>query len=224
MAKILVVEDDEQLLNIIGRWLTNEHHTAELLVEGEEALFRLKTYDYDLVILDWGLPDMQGIDVIKEYRGHKGKAPMLMLTARNSIEERVQGLDTGADDYLTKPFHAKELLARVNSLLRRPNPVSEVATLKLGDIELDLRRLIAHADGEEHALPPREFALLEFFMRHPGKIHSSEHLLHCVWPDDDSGATPEALATCVRRLRKKFKQGELLIRNVHGEGYGFFVE
>lgn len=224
MAKILVVEDDEQLLNIIGRWLANEHHTAELIVEGEEALFRLKTYDYDLVILDWGLPDMQGIDVVKEYRGHKGKAPMLMLTARNTIEDRVQGLDTGADDYLTKPFHAKELIARVNSLLRRPTPATEVATLKLGEIELDLRTLKARTDGKELTLSPREFALLEFLMRHPGKIHSNEHLLSSVWPDDDPGATPEALATCVRRLRKKFEQGESLIRNVHGEGYGLFIE
>jgi two-component system OmpR family response regulator len=219
VAKILIVEDDVQLSEIVARWLTNEHHVPECVEDGEEALSRLKHYAYELVILDWHLPGMQGIDVLTSFRAAGGRTPVLMLTGKRSVEEKMQGLDGGADDYLTKPFHGKELTARVRALLRRPVDVLD-NVLRVGDIELNTVTYRAHRAGVDLKLVPKEFALLQFLMRYPGRYFTAAKLLSEVWPTD-SDATTDALTTCLKRLRRKIdREGEdSVIKNVHGMGY-----
>lgn len=223
MAKILIVEDDVQLAEIIGRWLTNEHNTVELVADGEDALSHLKLYAYELIILDWQLPGMEGIEILNRYRAAGGKTPILMLTGKRTIEDKMQGLDSGADDYLTKPFHGKELTARVRALLRRPVDLLD-SVLKVGDIELDPQACKVRRAGAELQLLPKEFALMQFFMRHPGQYFSAARLMSEVWPSDSESGT-DALTTCIKRLRKKLdpEGAESVIHNVHGMGYGLKV-
>jgi two-component system OmpR family response regulator len=224
LSKILIVEDDVQLAEIIGRWLTNEHHVVELVEDGKDALSRLKLYAYELVILDWQLPSMEGIDILNEFRALGGRTPILMLTGKRSVEEKMRGLDSGADDYLTKPFHGKELTARVRALLRRPVAVLD-NVLKVGDIELDTQTYRALRGGIDLKLVPKEFALLQFMMRHPGRYFTASKLLSEVWPSE-SDATTDALTTCLKRLRRKLdpEGQESVIKNVHGMGYALIVE
>ena len=224
MAKILIVEDDVQLAEIVGRWLTNEHHVVELVEDGEDALSRLKIYSYELIILDWSLPGMEGIEILTRFRGAGGQTPILMLTGKRTIEDKMTGLDSGADDYLTKPFHGKELTARVRALLRRPVDVLD-NVLKIGDVELDSRNFTVSRGNEPIKLVPKEFALLEFFMRHPGRYFTANKLLNEVWPSESEAST-DALTTCLKRLRRKIdREGEeSVIKNVHGMGYAFIVQ
>jgi DNA-binding response OmpR family regulator len=224
LAKILIVEDDVQLAEIIGRWLTNEHHVAELVADGQDALSRLKLYAYELIILDWQLPGMEGIEILTEFRAGGGKTPILMLTGKRTIEDKMQGLDSGADDYLTKPFHGKELTARVRALLRRPVDVTD-NILKVGDIELDTQTYKALRGGEDLKLVPKEFALLQFLMRHQGRYFTANKLLSEVWPTESDSST-DALTTCLKRLRRKLdpEGQESVIKNVHGMGYALIIE
>ncbi|HEY9758401.1 MAG TPA: response regulator transcription factor [Oculatellaceae cyanobacterium] len=219
MAKILVVEDDKSLCNAIGDYLALDHHSAEFANDGVEAKQRLKLYGYDLIILDWELPGATGVEVLKDFRGQGGTTLVLMLTGRGAISDKEVGLDAGADDYLTKPFHAKELQARVRALLRRPQVLTG-SVLKAGDITLDTSNYVVKRGDEEIRLLPKEFTLLEFMMRHPGRVFAAEALLNNVW-SDESDATPGALTTCVGRLRKKIDVDgrPSLIRTVHGVGY-----
>jgi two-component system OmpR family response regulator len=219
VAKILVVEDDKTLCNAIGDYLALDHHSAEFANDGTEAIQRLKLYGYDLVILDWELPGASGVEVLKDFRGRGGTTLVLMLTGRGNITDKEVGLDSGADDYLTKPFHAKELQARVRALLRRPQVLTS-SVLKVGDVTLDTSNYVVKRGDEEIRLLPKEFTLLEFMMRHPGRVFAADALLNRVW-SDESDATPGALTTCVGRLRKKIDiEGRpSLIRTVHGVGY-----
>lgn len=219
MSKILLVEDDQGLAKLVRNWLSLEHHTVEYVEDGEEALHRLKINEYDLIILDWSLPKMTGLDVLQEFRGFGGNTPVIMLTGKDSISDKELGFDTGADDYLTKPFHGKELTARIKALLRRPaNLVSDV--LKVGDIVLERADFRVTRNGQEVRLLPKEFALLEFLMRYPNKVFSAEALLERVWVSE-SEATVDAVTSCIKRLRKKLEVdgAKSPISTVHGVGY-----
>lgn len=219
MAKVLLVEDDSELAEAVQRWLENEHHTVESVADGMEAHERLNIYKYDVLILDWELPGMSGVDVCKKYRANGGTAPILILTGKSTVSEKETGLDAGADDYLTKPFHMKEMAARVRALLRRTGRFNET-TLKVRDIVLEPGLYSVTRDGAEIRLLPKEFALLEFFMRHPGEVFSAEALLDRVWISE-SDVTPDAVVTCIKRLRKKIaiEDQPSLIRTIHGIGY-----
>lgn len=217
MAKILIVEDNEDLANTVRTFLMFEHHTVEHLVDGQEASDHLRTFQYELVILDWSLPNLSGLDILKRFRSLGGTTPVLMLTGHDTVSEKEAGLDSGADDYLTKPFHMKELGARVRALLRRPAAVNS-NVLEAGNITIDTAKYRVTVNGEPMTLVPREFQLLEFFMRHPNQVFSPEALLNRVWPSD-SDATTEALRTALKRLRKKVDPDGNLLRTVHGVGY-----
>lgn len=219
MAKILVVEDDVSLCNAIGDYLALDHHKTEFVNDGQEAIQRLKVYGYDLIILDWELPKASGVEILKDFRGRGGMTLILMLTGRDAIGDKEVGLDAGADDYLTKPFHAKELQARVRALLRRPQTMTG-PVLQVGDLSLDLTNYVVKRGAEEIRLLPKEFTLLEFMMRHPSRVFSSEALLNHAW-SDESDSTAGALTTCIGRLRKKIDvEGKpSMIRTVHGVGY-----
>jgi DNA-binding response OmpR family regulator len=222
MAKILIVEDDIELAKVISRWLTNEGHLCEEVGDGLEATHRLERFTYELIILDWTLPEVAGIDVLNKHRKAGGKAPVLMLTGKGGIEDKLTGFRTGADDYLTKPFEGRELTARVEALLRRPADLHS-ARLSVGPLELLPSVHAVSLKGKKIPLVPREYALLQFLMRHPNQLFKPDKILDLVWKND-SEASYEALTTCIKRLRKKLdKENEpSLIRNVHGVGYGLF--
>jgi len=219
VAKVLVIEDDVALAKMISDWLSIEHHKTELVHDGNDAADRLKVYDYDLIVLDWELPGVKGVDLLKEFRSRGGLTPVLMLTGRGNIEDKEKGFDYGADDYLTKPFHAKELTARLRALLRRPEGYLG-ETLTVGDISLEHANFRVTRAGEEIRLLPKEFALLEFLMRNQNRVFAPEALLNRVWVTE-SESTIDALTTCIKRLRKKIDvEGKpSIIRTVHGVGY-----
>lgn len=219
MAKILVLEDDLPLSAIIKQRLTAEHHLVETVASGKEAYELLDVYEYELLILDWTVPDMSGFDICKLFRAKGGVTPILVLTARNTVQEKELGLDAGADDYLTKPFHLNELSARVRALLRRPRNVFG-NILQAGEVSLETGTHHVTSNGEEIQLQPAEFSLLEFFMKNPDQVFSPQALLSRIWPSDEE-VTLNAVYICIRRVRQKLdKPGEpSIIETVHGVGY-----
>lgn len=224
MAKVLVVEDDKLLANMIADFLRAQQYTIECVYNGADAEELLRNYHYDAIVIDWGLPEKTGIEVVKKFRFDGGTAPILMLTGRDTIDEKEQGLDNGADDYLTKPFHMKELSARLRAILRRAAPTKR-STLSAGDLELDPVAHKVTRDGEELSLHPREFALLEHLMRNPNQVFSAENLLDRVWKSDSS-VGPEGVRASIKRLRKKIdvEGKESLIETVYGVGYKLKTE
>ncbi|HEY9793633.1 MAG TPA: response regulator transcription factor [Candidatus Obscuribacterales bacterium] len=221
MAKILIVEDDVGLARMVSDWLKFEHHMVEMANNGRDGLDKLKSFEYDLVVLDVDLPELSGIEVCKEFRSTGGTTPVLLLTGKNTLTDKETGFGAGADDYLTKPFHMKELSMRLRALLRRAEGSFAVGDqLKYRDIELDVKTHRVTRSGKELQLLPKEFALLEFLMRHQGQVFNGEALLSRVWASE-SETSIDAVSTCIKRLRKKIDlEGEnSLIRTVHGVGY-----
>lgn len=224
MAKILIVEDEADLAKLVRNWLEREHHLVEIAESGIDALTHLQVNRFDVVILDLMLPELSGMEVCRRYRQTLGKTPILMLTAKDTVEDKEAGLDAGADDYLTKPFHLKELSARVRALVRRGSNQPNV-TLQFRDIVIDLNEFSVTKAGAEIHLLPKEFRLLEFLVRHPNHVFSAEELLSSVWESD----TPALLDTVrghVKRLRKKLDTpGEpSIIATVYGIGYKIEID
>ncbi|HEY9790287.1 MAG TPA: response regulator transcription factor [Candidatus Obscuribacterales bacterium] len=216
MSKILLVEDDIDLAGMVEQNLAREHATVEVVHTGDAALDVLAVSDYDLLILDWELPGASGIEICKWYRQHGGQAPVLMLTGKSSVVEKETGLDSGADDYLTKPFSMRELSARARAALRRTTVLASNVLMQ-GGYKMDPFKFSLERDGKRISLQPREFALLEFLMRHPGEVFSPEALLERIWRSDTEAGL-DALRACVKRIRKKLDDAEL-IETVHGMGY-----
>lgn len=219
MPKILLVEDDQSVAKTIIEWLLIDKYLVEHEPSGDSGYDMLRAYQYDLVILDINLPRMSGIEICREYRNKGGTTPILMLTGRDTIDEKETGLDAGADDYLTKPFHLKELSARVRALLRRPAGLhSEILTC--GSLSLDARNHTVTRGGAILHLPRMEFALLEFFMRHPDQVFNPTVLLDRVWTAD-SDKSPETIRTTIKKLRQKIDEPgcDSILKNVHGVGY-----
>ena len=219
MAKILLIEDDELLAASVRKYLQNRGHEIEWVADGKEGLDRLRFYHYDLAILDWQLPSMDGPNVVKEYRNQGGICPVLMLTGNSEVDQRVAGLDAGADDYLTKPFSIEEVNARIQAILRRPANLFP-ATLCLGNLEVDIARKSVKRDGIAIKLLPKEFALLEFLLRRADQFFDVNALLSHVW-SSESEASEAAVWQVVKRLRQKLDEPdtESIIVNVKGMGY-----
>jgi DNA-binding response OmpR family regulator len=219
MAKILIVEDEHDLSGLVRNWLCRENHLVEQAENGLEALARMETSKFDLIILDLMLPGMSGMEVCQQFRKKSGQTPILMLTAKDNVEDKAAGLDAGADDYLTKPFHLKELAARVRALLRRglSRPGN---TLKIRDIEIDASECRVTKNGQIVHLLPKEFRLFEFLVRHPNHVFSAEELLANVW-ESDTSALLDTVRGHITRLRKKIDtQNEpSIISTVYGMGY-----
>ncbi len=224
MARILIADDDKELSGLIEDWLVHEKYTVDVVHNGGDASEMIKTYDYDVIVLDWDMPELSGIQVCREYRSRGGGTPVLMLTGKSSIDSKEVGLDSGADDYLTKPVELRELSARVRALLRR-KPMKHVTTLNVGDLCLDPTKRTVTKKGKEIELWPIEFALLEFLMLHPNQVFNSDALLHQVWKSEAS-AGPEAVRTTIKRLRKRIDDDskKSLIKNVYGFGYKLTTE
>lgn len=218
MAKILVVEDDDELQDLLKIELTGSHYTVEVAGSGEEALELLEITKFDLIMLDVTLPGITGVEVCKTYRDKGNTTPILMLTGNRGIDDKTSGLDSGADDYLTKPFDTRELHARLRSLLRRGHAAtSNVLSAKNITLDIDSREVTR--DGANIKLLPKEFALLQFLMLNPNKCFKPEALLDRVW-QSDKAVTLSTVYTTLKTLRDKVSPGDdELIENVHGVGY-----
>jgi len=219
MPKILLVEDDLDLAGSLVDWLQFEHHTVEHCANGREALERLKFFEFDIVILDWNLPEMDGVDILKQYRDWGGATPIIMLTGRSGITEIEQGLSRGADDYVAKPCDARVLSARIKAVLRRHTKIYQ-DTMRVRDLEIDPAKHRVSKNGAELKLQPKEFAVLEFLLRHPNEAFSVESLLSRIW-SSDSEASPDTVRVCITRLRNKIDSPDQpsIIRTVHRIGY-----
>ncbi|HKI60627.1 MAG TPA: response regulator transcription factor, partial [Mariprofundaceae bacterium] len=203
--KILVVEDEERVAQFIQKGLKEEGHAVDVSYDGEDGGFLAEVNDYDLIILDLMLPKKNGLQTCKEIRDHGVNTPVLMLTARDSVEDKVRGLDAGADDYLAKPFAFEELLARVRALLRRQSE-SKTPTLKIADLELDPMSRQVTRSGKPIRLTTKEYALLEYLLRNPKKVLSRTLIGEHVW---DMNFDPESnvIDVYVSHLRTKVDKG-----------------
>jgi len=222
--RVLVVEDEKKLGELLARGLREEGHAADLADRGEEALWMANAVDYDAIVLDVMLPGVDGFEVCRRLRAGSVWAPVLMLTARDAVDDRVGGLDAGADDYLVKPFSFEELLARLRALTRRA-PVERPAVLEVGDLRLDPAAHRAWRGDTELELSAKEFALLELFMRRPGMVLSRAQLLDGAW-DIAFESRSNVVDVYVRYLREKIDRpfGRDSIETVRGVGYRLRAE
>jgi OmpR-family two-component system manganese-sensing response regulator len=223
MAKIFLIEDDAEVSENVRDWLQNcDNHIVEVADNGQDGLEQLRYYQYDLIILDWDLPNLNGLQLCNEFRKSGGNTPILFLTGKREIVNKEAGFDAGADDYLTKPFQVRELAMRVKALLRRPPSVFKGSHLQSRHITLDPSSAKVTSNGQPVKLNAKEYALLEFFMRHPGQLFTAEALLDRVWKSD-SDSTTEAITTTIKRLRQKIDMDgkPSVITTLHGLGYRF---
>ncbi len=217
--RILVAEDDSSVVTFVRKGLEAEDYAVDVAPDGEEARFMAEEYDYDILILDLNLPRISGLDVLKHLRAKKPAIPVIVLTARSGVEDRVKGLDLGADDYLAKPFSFSELSARVRALLRRGSRPAEIL-LRVDDLELDrVTRSVRRAD-KRIELTQKEFALLEYLMRNAGRRVTRTMIIEHVWNLSFDTMT-NVVDVYVNYLRKKVDEGfsRRLIRTVRGVGY-----
>lgn len=216
--RILIIEDDQAILKLLQRGLAYEGYTVDTATEGRTGLSLARDHQPDMVILDWMLPGMDGLEICHRLR-MGGKVPILMLTAKDSIQDRVQGLDAGADDYMVKPFDLDELLARVRALLRRTQ-TERIAVLKFADLTLDTGTREATRGSRLVQLTAKEYELLELFLRHPRQVLTREVIFDRVWGYDFGGES-NVLEVYIRYLRQKLEEsGEArLIHTVRGVGY-----
>jgi two-component system, OmpR family, phosphate regulon response regulator PhoB len=221
-GRILLVEDDQALVELLTFNLRREEFTVEATADGEDALLMARESPPDLVILDWMIEGVSGIEVCRRLRRlpETANVPIIMLTARTEEADRVRGLETGADDYITKPFSPKELVARVAAVLRRMRPALAGEKLSYADIEMDLVSHRLRRGGQPVAIGPTEFRLLKHFLEHPGRVFSRERLLDAVW-GRDSEIELRTVDVHIRRLRKAINVGDRpdLIRTVRSAGY-----
>lgn len=217
--RILVVEDQKDLNEIIVRKLTSEHYTVDACYSGDEALDFLRCAEYDGVILDIMLPGITGLGVLREMRATHDSTPVLMLTALGTVEDRVAGLDSGADDYLVKPFDFDELMARVRAMVRRGGERAS-SVMTSGDLMLDSASRYVERGGKEISLTAKEFDILEYLMQNEGKVLSRDKLSNHIWNYDYDGGS-NVIDVYVHHLRKKIDDGfdEKKIITVKGAGY-----
>lgn len=217
--RILIIEDDQAILKILQRGLAYEGYTVDTATEGRSGLMLARDHQPDLVILDWMLPGMDGLEVCHRMRTASGSVPILMLTAKDAVQDRIQGLDAGADDYMVKPFNLDELLARVRALLRRTQP-DRVPVLNFADLTLDTGSRQASRGNRLVQLTAKEYELLELFLRHPKQVLTREVIFDRVWGYDFGGES-NVLEVYIRYLRQKLEEGgeARLIHTVRGVGY-----
>jgi two-component system, OmpR family, response regulator len=218
-ARLLMVEDDLKLARTLERGLTAEGYTVDLAHTGDDALARAAMRDYDVIVLDVLLPGIDGHEVCRSLRERDRWVPVLMLTALGEVEDRIRGLDTGADDYLVKPFDFGELLARLRALIRR-GPSHRPAPIEVGALHADPLTRVVTWSGHTAELTPREFQLLEYMLRRPGQLITRAQLLDHVWAQDYEGS-PNVVDVYIGYLRRKLERPDLpqLIRTVRGAGF-----
>lgn len=221
-SRILIVEDEAPQAEMLAYNLEKQGFEVAVVSNGEDGLALVRAGAFGAVVLDWMLPDVSGIEVCRQLRSETATraVPILMLTARGEEEDRVRGFETGADDYLVKPYSVRELIARINALLRRANPDTAQDVISFADIEMDMVRHKVHRDGVTIHLGPKEFKLLKVMLERPGRVFSREQLLDRVW-GNDVYVEHRTVDVHIRRLRKALNSGGRadLLRTVRGEGY-----
>lgn len=218
--RLLIVEDEKQLCANIARYMKSEGFAADCCYDGLEAIDYIEAAEYDAIILDIMLPGLDGLSVLKRIRNNKNSTPVLLLTARSEINDRVEGLDSGADDYLTKPFALEELVARIRVMIRRNGVEQSDNILQAGPLSLDTRSKRADRNGKDIELTAKEYAILEYLMHNKGMILSREKIEEHIWSYDYEGSS-NIVDVYIRALRRKVDEGfdEKLIKTVRGMGY-----
>ena len=225
--KILLVDDEVELTDPLSRLLTREGYSVDATYDGISGSNLAKIGSYDLLILDWMLPGKTGLEICQELRRQGKKTPVLFLTAKDTLDYRVQGLDAGADDYLVKPFELRELLARVRALLRRTSTESHTGTtgkLAVADLELDIENQIVYRHGKIIELSQKESQLLQYFMENDGQLLTHAQILQHLWQNEEQ-PNSNVIAALIRLLRRKVEIGDntQLIHTVYGKGYRFGI-
>jgi two-component system copper resistance phosphate regulon response regulator CusR len=217
--RILLVEDEAKVANFVRKGLISERFAVDVADDGQSGLEFAQTYNYDLIILDLMLPKLDGAQVLSRLRRSDAKVPVLVLTAKDSLQDKVANLEAGADDYLTKPFAFAELLARIKALLRR-GPVSRASVVRVADLELDRLSQVVRRAGERIELTSKEYSLLEYLMSNAGRVLSRTMIIEHVWDQSFDGIT-NIVDVYVRHLRNKVDEGHgiKLIQTVRGIGY-----
>jgi DNA-binding response OmpR family regulator len=216
--RVLVAEDDSGLCDVLARGLREHDYVVDAVRDGEDAVKYLRSYDYELVILDWRMPGMSGLDVVRWMRRHNQPAPVLMLTARDAHADRVTGLDQGADDYLVKPFDFAELLARMRALLRRP-PAVQQPELAVGDLRFDPATREVRVGSHQPVLTATEFGILELLVRKSPAVVPRSSIALNVWDDEADAMGSNTIDVHLARLRAKLAGGMIRIETVRGIGY-----
>jgi two-component system, OmpR family, phosphate regulon response regulator PhoB len=219
VAKLLLVEDDGELAEKLKIWFSDEGYLFESVNTGEDALQMLSNFQFDVVLLDRTLPGISGTEVCKRFRATGGRTPIIFLTGRGEITDKLEGLDIGADDYLVKPFDVRELSSRIRSVMRRTAGLLH-NELRCGNLVLHAPSHTMFVDNVPYRLMPTESALLEHFLRHPNRFFGSKDILDAVWPSDKS-ASSQTVRSWMRNLRQKLETAGKsdLIRTVQGSGY-----
>jgi two-component system OmpR family response regulator len=217
--RVLVVEDEEKLAHLVARGLEEEGHAVDLAATGQDAIWFASEHQYDVILLDLGLDDVDGIEVCRTLRSSERWAPIIVVTARDGVRDRIAGLDAGADDYMTKPFSFEELVARMRAVVRRGQP-PRPTRLASGDLELDPAAKRVSRSQTDIPLTAKEFALLEYFLRNPGRVLDRSELIEHVW-DFAYDGDPRIVDVYVRYLRRKLDEpfGTSTIETVRGSGY-----
>lgn len=224
--RILVVEDEKQIANSIKKGLEQETYSVDIAYDGADGYDLAISEEYDVIVLDWMLPEMNGLDFCKKIREEKIQTPILMLTAKSELDDKVIGLNSGADDYLTKPFAFEELIARIKALLRRPQTTTPLI-LSLADLELNPNSKTVTRNGKNINLSKKEYALLEYFMRNIGITLSKDQIIDHVWNFDDDilqNTVEQYVGYLRNKIEKPFRNSPTLIHTVRGFGYVFKLE
>ena len=221
-GKIFIIEDEPSIIQLVQHNLEKNGFIVSSSLNGNDGLKELKKFQPDLLLLDWMLPDFSGIEICKNIRKDNSfkNLPVIMLTAKGEEEDKIKGLDSGVDDYLTKPFSFNELMARIKAVLRRSNPNTVSDNLKFDDLMLDRIEKRVFRDGQEIKLGPTEFRLLEFFLTNPKRVYSRDQILESVWPNNVN-VESRTIDVHIRRLRQSvnLKNKKELIRTVRSSGY-----
>ncbi len=218
--RILVVEDEHKIANSIKKGLEQEHYAVDVVYDGLEGYDFASTEEYDLIILDRLLPGMEGLEITKKLREKNIHTPILMLTAKVLVKDKIESLDTGADDYVTKPFAFSELVARVRALIRRPKSAANTV-LKIANLSLDTTNFKVKRSNKTIRLSSKEFALLEYLLRHANTIMTKEQIINHVW-NYDADVLPNSVEVYIKHLRDKIDapfKGKILIHTIRGFGY-----
>jgi two-component system phosphate regulon response regulator PhoB len=221
-GKIFIIEDEPSIIQLVQHNLEKNGFIVSSSLNGNDGLKELKKFQPDLLLLDWMLPDLSGIEICKNIRKDNSfkNLPVIMLTAKGEEEDKIKGLDSGVDDYLTKPFSFNELMARIKAVLRRSNPNTVSDNLKFDDLMLDRIEKRVFRDGQEIKLGPTEFRLLDFFLTNPKRVYSRDQILESVWPNNVN-VESRTIDVHIRRLRQSvnLKNKRELIRTVRSSGY-----
>jgi two-component system response regulator QseB len=201
MPKVLLADDDKQLRSLVGDWLEHDNYNVDLACDGAECKEFLLSSSYDVLILDWTMPEITGVELCKWFRARGGSTPILMLTGKDEIADKESGFDAGVDDYLTKPFELRELTARLRALTRR-GPVAASRIIQEGPLTVDPDKHTATVDGNPLTLTATEFSILEYLARHPNQVFSANALLDRVWKSS-SEVSPDTVRVYIKRLRDR---------------------